>query len=159
MPRRQRLAVAFLFAMGIVVTIAGIVRTWFIYKSLITTYDNTWYASFPIASCSVMLISNQVRLPSMDCCRGGNRSRRHLRLSPSTEASSLQDSLQSFWNSDGWCLIKEEVHWIRLQLQDVNHSCRTLTRGPPQCIQSVFETESRGVNSCTRPRPRQWEKL
>ena len=42
MPRSQRLAVAFLFAMGIVVTIAGIVRTWFIYKSLITTYDNTW---------------------------------------------------------------------------------------------------------------------
>ncbi|KAF3004185.1 hypothetical protein E8E13_006247 [Curvularia kusanoi] len=44
MPRRQRLAVAFLFAMGIIVTVAGIVRTWFIYKSLVTTYDNTWYA-------------------------------------------------------------------------------------------------------------------
>ncbi|KAF9699265.1 hypothetical protein EKO04_003181 [Ascochyta lentis] len=44
MPRRQRYAVALLFAMGIIVTIAGIVRTWFIYKSLITTYDNTWYA-------------------------------------------------------------------------------------------------------------------
>lgn len=131
MPRRQRLAVAFLFAMGIVVTIAGIVRTWFIYKSLITTYDNTWYVSFPKASCSAMLTSYQVRLPSMDCCRGRNRSRRHLRLSPSTEASSLQNSLQSFWNSDRWGFIKEEVHWIRLQLQVVNHSCRTLTRGPP----------------------------
>ncbi|KAH6620442.1 hypothetical protein C7974DRAFT_316803 [Boeremia exigua] len=44
MPRRQRYAVACLFAMGIVVTVAGIVRTWFIYKSLVTTYDNTWYA-------------------------------------------------------------------------------------------------------------------
>lgn len=43
MPRRQRYAVASLFAMGIIVTVAGIVRTWFIYKSLITTYDNTWY--------------------------------------------------------------------------------------------------------------------
>ncbi|KZM19709.1 uncharacterized protein EKO05_0004087 [Ascochyta rabiei] len=44
MPRRQRYAVALLFSMGIIVTVAGIVRTWFIYKSLITTYDNTWYA-------------------------------------------------------------------------------------------------------------------
>ncbi|KAF1933936.1 uncharacterized protein M421DRAFT_414984 [Didymella exigua CBS 183.55] len=44
MPHRQRLAVAGLFAMGIIVTIAGIVRTWYIYKSLFTTYDNTWYA-------------------------------------------------------------------------------------------------------------------
>ncbi|KAF2632747.1 hypothetical protein BU25DRAFT_453933 [Macroventuria anomochaeta] len=44
MPRRQRLAVACLFAMGIIVTVAGIVRTWYIYKSLVTTYDNTWYA-------------------------------------------------------------------------------------------------------------------
>ncbi|KAJ4989844.1 hypothetical protein SVAN01_04681 [Stagonosporopsis vannaccii] len=44
MPRRQRFAVACLFALGIIVTVAGIVRTWFIYKSLITTYDNTWYA-------------------------------------------------------------------------------------------------------------------
>lgn len=30
--------------MGIIVTVAGIVRTWYIYKSLVTTYDNTWYA-------------------------------------------------------------------------------------------------------------------
>ena len=44
MPRRQRYAVALLFAMGIIVTVAGIVRTWYIYKSLVTTYDNTWYA-------------------------------------------------------------------------------------------------------------------
>lgn len=43
MPRRQRFAVACLFALGIIVTVAGIVRTWFIYKSLMTTYDNTWY--------------------------------------------------------------------------------------------------------------------
>ncbi|KAF1365915.1 hypothetical protein EJ07DRAFT_53053, partial [Lizonia empirigonia] len=44
MPRRQRYAVAGLFAMGLIVTVAGIVRTWYIYKSLVTTYDNTWYA-------------------------------------------------------------------------------------------------------------------
>lgn len=44
MPRRQRLAVAVLFGLGIVVTIAGIVRTWYIYKSLIKEYDQTWFA-------------------------------------------------------------------------------------------------------------------
>lgn len=33
--------------MGFIVTIAGIVRTWYIYKSLIAEYDLTWYA-FPL---------------------------------------------------------------------------------------------------------------
>ncbi|KAL6712563.1 hypothetical protein ACN47E_000440 [Coniothyrium glycines] len=44
MPRRQRLAVAVLFGLGIVVTVAGVVRTWYIYRSLIGEYDQTWYA-------------------------------------------------------------------------------------------------------------------
>ncbi|KAF1830954.1 hypothetical protein BDW02DRAFT_76513 [Decorospora gaudefroyi] len=47
MPRRQKLAVALLFAMGIIVTVAGIVRTWYIHRSLIGEYDQTWYA-FPL---------------------------------------------------------------------------------------------------------------
>ena len=42
MPKRQRFAVAALFGMGLIVTGAGIVRTWYIYKSLMTTYDSTW---------------------------------------------------------------------------------------------------------------------
>lgn len=42
MPRGQRYAVAVIFSMGIIVTVAGIVRTWYIYKSLVTTYDTTW---------------------------------------------------------------------------------------------------------------------
>ena len=44
MPRRQRVAVNFLFSLGFIVTIAGIVRTWYIYKSLVREYDQTWYA-------------------------------------------------------------------------------------------------------------------
>lgn len=44
MPLNQRLAVAMLFGMGIIVTAAGIVRTWFIYRSLFNEYDQTWYA-------------------------------------------------------------------------------------------------------------------
>ncbi|KAH7405954.1 hypothetical protein DE146DRAFT_428840 [Phaeosphaeria sp. MPI-PUGE-AT-0046c] len=44
MPARQRLAVGFLFGLGIIVTGAGIVRTWYIYRSLFGEYDQTWYA-------------------------------------------------------------------------------------------------------------------
>jgi hypothetical protein len=47
MPRRQKFAVALLFSMGIIVTVAGIVRTYYIYKSLIGENDQTWYA-FPL---------------------------------------------------------------------------------------------------------------
>jgi hypothetical protein len=41
---RERMAVASLFAMGLIVTAAGIVRTWYIYRSLFNEYDQTWYA-------------------------------------------------------------------------------------------------------------------
>jgi hypothetical protein len=44
MPRRQKYAVALLFSMGIIVTVAGVVRTYYIYVSLIGEYDQTWYA-------------------------------------------------------------------------------------------------------------------
>ncbi|KAI8937703.1 hypothetical protein NX059_005404 [Plenodomus lindquistii] len=44
MPIRQRIAVAVLFGLGIIVTVAGIIRTWFIYQSLVVSYDQTWYA-------------------------------------------------------------------------------------------------------------------
>jgi hypothetical protein len=44
MPRRQRFAVGFLFGLGMIVTVAGCVRTWFIYRSLFGEYDQTWYA-------------------------------------------------------------------------------------------------------------------
>jgi hypothetical protein len=47
MPLRQKFAVALLFSMGIIVTAAGVVRTWYIYRSLIGEYDQTWYA-FPL---------------------------------------------------------------------------------------------------------------
>jgi hypothetical protein len=48
MPWTQRFAVAFLFGLGIIVTVAGIVRTWFIYRALFgKEYDQTWY-SYPL---------------------------------------------------------------------------------------------------------------
>ncbi|KAF2656699.1 hypothetical protein K491DRAFT_691741 [Lophiostoma macrostomum CBS 122681] len=47
MPKRQRIAVVLLLSAGFIVVIAGIVRTWFIYQSLVVEYDLTWY-SFPL---------------------------------------------------------------------------------------------------------------
>lgn len=44
MPRRQRFLVVVLFSLGFLVTAAGCVRTYYIYRSLVTEYDNTWYA-------------------------------------------------------------------------------------------------------------------
>jgi hypothetical protein len=48
MPWTQRFAVAFLFGLGIIVTVAGAVRTWYIYRALFgKEYDQTWY-SYPL---------------------------------------------------------------------------------------------------------------
>ncbi|KAJ5287197.1 hypothetical protein N7478_002883 [Penicillium angulare] len=42
LPTRQRLAVISIFALGIVVNVAGSVRTVYAWKSQLTTYDQTW---------------------------------------------------------------------------------------------------------------------
>lgn len=47
MPLKQRIGVCVLLSAGIVVTIAGVVRTYFIWKSLIDTYDETWF-TYPL---------------------------------------------------------------------------------------------------------------
>ena len=44
MPKRNRIAVVVLFSLGFAVTIAGTVRTFYIYKSLVLSYDQTWEA-------------------------------------------------------------------------------------------------------------------
>ncbi|KAK5111136.1 hypothetical protein LTR62_005335 [Meristemomyces frigidus] len=44
MPRRQRIGVCILLCLGFIVTIAGIIRTYFIWKSLVQQYDETWWA-------------------------------------------------------------------------------------------------------------------
>lgn len=47
MPRRQMIGVVLLLSLGFVVTLAGIIRTCFIWKSLMDSYDEMWYA-FPL---------------------------------------------------------------------------------------------------------------
>ena len=50
MPIRQRISVAVLLSLGIVVTIVSTTRTVYLWKSLIGTYDITW-ESHPLLIC------------------------------------------------------------------------------------------------------------
>ncbi|KAL4807780.1 hypothetical protein BDV18DRAFT_107973 [Aspergillus unguis] len=42
MPTRQRIAVMCIFGLGIIVDVAGAVRTYYVWQSLIVSYDETW---------------------------------------------------------------------------------------------------------------------
>ena len=42
LPARQRMAVMSIFGLGIIVNVAGAIRTAFVYESMIATYDATW---------------------------------------------------------------------------------------------------------------------
>ncbi|KIW01527.1 uncharacterized protein PV09_07005 [Verruconis gallopava] len=55
MPLKQRLGVAILLGLGLIVTIAGIIRTYYIWKALMDSYDETWYA-YPLWICAAVEI-------------------------------------------------------------------------------------------------------
>ena len=55
MPLRQKLGVTSLLSLGFVVTIAGVVRTYYIWKTLLDTYDETW-DSMPLYICATVEI-------------------------------------------------------------------------------------------------------
>ncbi|EON62658.1 hypothetical protein W97_01882 [Coniosporium apollinis CBS 100218] len=55
MPQRQRVGVVILLSLGFIVTTAGIVRTYFIWKSLMNSYDETWFA-YPLWIAAVVEI-------------------------------------------------------------------------------------------------------
>lgn len=47
MPLKQRIGVCLLLCLGFIVTIAGVIRTYFIWKSLMDSWDETWY-TYPL---------------------------------------------------------------------------------------------------------------
>lgn len=55
MPVRQRLGVCMLLCLGVLVTVAGIVRTYYIWQSLINSWDETWF-SYPLWICAAIEI-------------------------------------------------------------------------------------------------------
>jgi hypothetical protein len=48
LPTRQRMAVIAIFGLGLMVNVVASVRTYYVWKDMIESYDQTWYA-WPIA--------------------------------------------------------------------------------------------------------------
>src|ERR1700761_472371 len=44
MPLKQRIGVCILLCLGVIVTIAGAIRTYYTWKSLLDSWDETWWA-------------------------------------------------------------------------------------------------------------------
>lgn len=59
MPLKTRVGVCILLGLGFIVTIAGSIRTYFIWKALIDSWDTTWY-SYPLYICSAIEIDLSV---------------------------------------------------------------------------------------------------
>ncbi|CAK1354091.1 unnamed protein product [Cercospora beticola] len=55
MPLKHRVGVCVLLGLGFIVTIAGVLRTYFIWQSLISSWDVTWY-SYPLWICATIEI-------------------------------------------------------------------------------------------------------
>lgn len=53
MPLKDRIGVIVLLSGGVIVTIAGIFRTVFVYDGLIATYDESWY-TYPLWICAAL---------------------------------------------------------------------------------------------------------
>lgn len=68
MPLQQRIGVMILLSMGLLVVVAGIVRTYYIWKGLIASYDETWY-TFPLwIAAAVEINLGVVRTSPLTAC-------------------------------------------------------------------------------------------
>ena len=61
MPLKQRIGVCVLLCLGLVVTIAGSIRTYYTWKSLVESWDETWWAYWLWVAASVELDLGLVR--------------------------------------------------------------------------------------------------
>ncbi|KAF2221797.1 hypothetical protein BDZ85DRAFT_220207 [Elsinoe ampelina] len=104
LPVRQRLGVLVLLCLGIVVTAAGVVRTYYIYKSLIASWDVTWYAFYLwIAACV------EIDLAVICACAPALKPLfSHLATSLSSSLSSIVSPRPASPSSDGTYAISKE---------------------------------------------------
>jgi len=94
MPRRQRIAVGILFSLGFIVTIAGVVRTWFIYKSLFNeNFDQTWYV-YPLWIAAAVEIDLGVVCQTSGICQASLTLSLDLCFSSRSSSSVEEDTLQ-----------------------------------------------------------------
>jgi hypothetical protein len=61
LPARQRLAVISIFGLGIIVNVAGSVRTVYVWKSMVAGYDTTWLGWPVLIAASVEINLGLVR--------------------------------------------------------------------------------------------------
>ncbi|KAK4545556.1 hypothetical protein LTR36_002906 [Oleoguttula mirabilis] len=97
MPLKQRIGVCVLLCLGLIVTIAGVVRTFFIWKSLMDSYDETWY-SYPLWIAAAVEIDLAVICA---CAPAWKSLLRQPLLNLSSRMSSKLSSLRSPSNSRG----------------------------------------------------------
>ncbi|EMC94699.1 hypothetical protein BAUCODRAFT_557854 [Baudoinia panamericana UAMH 10762] len=93
MPLRQRVGVCLLLCLGFIVTVAGVVRTFYIWKSLIADYDETWFA-YPLWIAAAV----EIDLAVICACAPAWKS---LLARPIAKLSSKLSSLRSPPNSAG----------------------------------------------------------
>lgn len=76
LPARQRIAVISIFGLGIVVNVAGSVRTVYVWKSMIASYDSTWLG-WPILLAASVEINMGLVSPRHDLvgCHCSNHTR------------------------------------------------------------------------------------
>jgi hypothetical protein len=72
MPLKRRLGVIFLLSLGFIVVIAGIVRSYFVWYSLIKSYDQTWVLYVHRARGRATNRFQMVLLSTLDLCGGGD---------------------------------------------------------------------------------------
>lgn len=53
MPLRQRIGACLLLSLGLIITLAGCARTFFVWKSLDNSWDQTWWV-YPLYICATM---------------------------------------------------------------------------------------------------------
>ncbi|QDS68636.1 hypothetical protein FKW77_001626 [Venturia effusa] len=98
---RQRIGVIILLSLGFVVTIAGVTRTFFIWKSLIASYDETWYA-YPLWIAAAV----EVDLAVICACAPAVRPFLLLCVGPLVTSLSGSRSVRSHKKGDGYTLTR-----------------------------------------------------
>ncbi|KXS99627.1 hypothetical protein AC578_9934 [Pseudocercospora eumusae] len=93
MALRHRIGISLLLSLGFIVTIAGALRTYFIWQSLIGTWDTTWY-SYPLWICAAI----EIDIAVICACAPALKPLLHVRISRVT--SKLSEKL-SFKSSRG----------------------------------------------------------
>ncbi|KAL1641504.1 hypothetical protein SLS58_006009 [Diplodia intermedia] len=91
MPVQQRIGVMALLSLGLVVVVAGVARTYYIWKGLIESYDETWY-TFPLWIAAAVEVNLGIRCIAPAFSNFGSRISSLKSGSSSPGSNTLQNS-------------------------------------------------------------------